>query len=279
RNLSFHSSMSAIERETYNSMAGRYELLVKPVKQILSVEAEGMMQKSKEVINPQRGDVLYFKASIVSLHKGLLAINSYPPNAAVFINDIETIHKTPCTIEVNAGMTKVSLQKRYFQAVDTVVNIDAGDARAMTMNLLRAPGSLNDDNDALSYLNGRHAREYFKEPVDPARLEAANALRKYQRQTMILKRKAAMYYTTGVLFVGVGAGYHWIDRTIFDTAHGTSHASIMSTMGDAFYIMGGAAIVGGIITSVKLSHVKKNWNIQPVPEPGGAGVLLTYKFK
>ncbi len=278
RDLSFHSSMSAIERQTYNSIAGRYELVVKPIKQIFSVEAEGLMEKGKEVINPQHGDILYFRATVVSLNKGLLVINSFPPNATVYINDIETIHRTPCTLEVNGGLTNISLRKRYFQQADTVVHIDAGDTRELSMSLLRAPG-MNDTSDALSYLNGRHEREYYPAPEDPAKIEAAAALRSYQRRTIILKRRAAMYYTTAVMFVGFGAGYHWLDRTLFDTSTGTSHTSLMSGMGNAFYIMGGATLVGGIITSAKLAHHKKSWNIQPVPEPGGAGVLLTYKFK
>ncbi len=276
RDLSFHSSMAAIERQTYNPMAGRYELLVKPVKQILSVETEGMMEKSKQIINPQSGDILYFKASMVSLSKALLSINSYPPNAVVLINDIETIHRTPCTIEVNAGLTKVSLHKTYFAREDTTVRVDAGESRELTISLLRAPETFN-SNDALSYLNGRHEREYYT-PEDPAKIEAATAYRTYQRQTLILKRRAAMYYTTAVLGISLGAGYHWLDRTLFDNSSGP-HTSVMSGMGNALYIMGGAALVGGIITSVKLSHVKKNWNIQPVPNPGGAGVLFTYRFK
>jgi hypothetical protein len=277
KGLSFNSSMSAIDKQAYNAAAHRYELLVKPVKQILTVEGEGLISKNNEIINPRPAEIFNFRTNVVTMNKGFLAINSHPSNAAVFINDIETVHRTPCILELNAGLTKLSLQERNFQSMDTVIRIEGGNTREFTVNLLPMPG-VNADNAELSYLNGRHEREYYL-PENPAEIEAATVLRNYQRQTLIFKRRAAVYYTTGLLFVGAGAGYHWLDRIIYDTAHGTSHASIMSTMGDAFYILGGAAIVGGIITSVKLSHHKKNWNIQPVPNPGGAGVLLTYKFK
>jgi hypothetical protein len=138
RDLIFHSSMSAIDWQTYNSLAARYELIVKPVKQILSVEGDGLIEKNREIISPESGQILYFKATVMSAYKGLLTINSKPSNVEIFINDIETAYRTPCKLALHPGLIKISLQRHYFEPKDTVIRVEPGGSKEITMALKRA---------------------------------------------------------------------------------------------------------------------------------------------
>src|SRR5690349_19056209 len=60
-NLTFRSSMAAINKSTYNRSSNRYELLVNPVKQIIFAGATGFVEIPIGTINPKAKDVLYFK--------------------------------------------------------------------------------------------------------------------------------------------------------------------------------------------------------------------------
>lgn len=195
--LTFRSSMTAIDRQRYNSYAGRYEIFTKAVKQLLSVESGGI-EKSMGIVNPQ------------------------PKEAICFL--------------VNGALT----------------------------------GQSNTD-DAVSYLRPRTYHYYLETETDPLKLAAQKKAADYRRQKANLQAKAAIYYSTGALFIGMGAYYHWIDRMISD------QPGTLAKFGNASYVIGGAGIVAGIIYSVKGSHLKKNWSIEPAPNTPGLGIA--YRFK
>ena len=51
-NLNFRSSMGMIDKQSYNPQSNRYEILVRPVKQILLVFSNGFMEGTISTINP-----------------------------------------------------------------------------------------------------------------------------------------------------------------------------------------------------------------------------------
>jgi len=51
--LQFRSSMGAVDKQTYNNTAGRYEILVKPVKQMMFVAKPGFMELKIATMQPQ----------------------------------------------------------------------------------------------------------------------------------------------------------------------------------------------------------------------------------
>ena len=214
------------------------------------------------------------------IHKGLISIASDPPNASIFINDIETVYRTPFTIMIADGTTKITLRKKYYQPVDSVIHIDSRNAAELMVKLVRVPGYTTQNlttSDALSYLQGRREGYFYQEmQADPVQQLAQDNLRSYQREIRSLKSKAALSYSTAALGITFGLYYSWLDRLIYDNA--TGHSPMLGTMSDAFYVMGGAGLVAGIIYSTKLSHLKQKWSIQPAPNARGMGMAVTFKF-
>ncbi len=281
-NLLFRSSMSAIDRQTYNSDAGRYEIFIKPVKQLLSVES-GVMENEMGVINPQSKNVIRYRIkgspAESTISKGLLSITSNPPNASIFINDVETIYKTPFTIMLADGFIKLSLRKKFYQSMDTIVHVDPSHPIDLKITLVRQTGYEQDVSalDALSYLKGRSERNYYSDN-DPFKLSPQGQTINYQRQSLILKRKAVMAYSMGGLGLMMGVGYHWLNNMIYDNSISSSgHSSVLGTFSTVGYVMGGVGIITGIIYSTKLSHLKKNWSVAPAPN-ARMGVGIVYKF-
>jgi hypothetical protein len=281
-NLVFRSSMSSIDRQTYDASAKRYEVLVQPVKQILLVEADGLTEKPMGIINPNTNDEIHFRVSPLAaetlLSKGVVAITSDPANASIVINDIETVYKTPFNILIPGGLAKISLRKKYYQPMDTVIQVDSRTPVDLSVKLVRMPGYTAEEitaAEALRYLQGKRRN---LEPVElsPTELAEQKKLQDYNRQTMLLRRNAALGYTTAGMGLAFGAYFGWIDRMLYD-GH-TGHSSTLASMSDASYIMGGVGLVAGIIYSAKLSKVKKNWSIQPAPNAKGMGVAVTFKF-
>lgn len=125
RELQFRSSMDGIDQVVYREDKSRYELLVKPIKQILFVGGKDIIETRVETINPLPKDVLYFKVeekvSRVSVQKGELSVGSTPPGAALLVNEIETVYNTPHLLSLPAGLTRIGLRKSGFQPFDTLV--------------------------------------------------------------------------------------------------------------------------------------------------------------
>src|ERR1041385_7130467 len=62
-NLQFRSSMSAIDKATYNVASHRYEILVQPLKQLIFVNADDFIEIKVGTINPEPKQVIYYEVS------------------------------------------------------------------------------------------------------------------------------------------------------------------------------------------------------------------------
>jgi hypothetical protein len=208
KDVVFRSSMPAIDKQSYNYEAERYEVLVKPVKQIFFAGAEGIVEKDMGVINPQPNQAISFRLRAVPF------------------------------------------------------------------------GSRHDrGSDPLAYLNGRAERRYFQDvDTDPAETARVQLVNSQQRRLTILKRKATLNYSMGVMGIGFGLYYRWLGNIINDGTSSAGHSNTFDVMSNVCYVAGGAAIVMGIIRSAQVSHLRKKWDVVPTPNINGAGITVTYKF-
>jgi TonB family protein len=139
--LSFRSSMGAIDKQNYNTVTGRYELLIKPIKQMLFVGKIGFLELKINTLNPNVKDVFYFKveekkiALINQTVSGKLTINTNPTGANISLNGISITNKTPFTGNLNPGPTSVQLSKTKYQTFDTLMNIESSINEVLTVNL------------------------------------------------------------------------------------------------------------------------------------------------
>ncbi len=129
--LEFRSSLGAIDKQSYNAAASRYELLLKPVKQMLFVAKAGFIEAKISTLNPNPKDVYYFKVEekkaeqLADALPGKLSINSDPPGADIYLNGFKVADKTPFTFELNSGTTKVKLKKKKYEDYDTTIVIQS----------------------------------------------------------------------------------------------------------------------------------------------------------
>jgi uncharacterized protein (TIGR02145 family) len=129
--LEFRSSLGAIDKQTYNASASRYELLVKPVKQMLFAAKAGYIEEKITTLNPNPKEVYYYKlegkkdALPVQSDPGTLQINTTPPGADIFLNGIQIINKTPFNVVVTAGTTRIKLRKKKYAEFDTTITIES----------------------------------------------------------------------------------------------------------------------------------------------------------
>jgi uncharacterized protein (TIGR02145 family) len=64
--LNFRSSMGAIDKQYYNMRFNRYEILVKPLKQMIFVIAPDIMEQNLLTINPKHNEEFYIKVEVNS---------------------------------------------------------------------------------------------------------------------------------------------------------------------------------------------------------------------
>lgn len=139
-NLSFRSSMNAINQQRYNAVAGRYEILVNPIKQLFFVSSKGFMESSIATLNPSPKDIYYFKIEEYvdeqTIGKANLNITSFPSDAKISINDIKTVYSTPYKSEVNSGLTRIVLEKENYQRYDTLFRFSAKQNINLAVNMI-----------------------------------------------------------------------------------------------------------------------------------------------
>lgn len=129
--LEFRSSLGAIDKVIYNPTATRYEVLVKPIKQMIFVGKVGFIEAKISTLNPAPKSVYYFKVEekevLLQLQNqpGTLQINSTPPGADIFLNGIQIIDKTPFKGAATAGTTRIKLRKRKYVEFDTTISIES----------------------------------------------------------------------------------------------------------------------------------------------------------
>jgi uncharacterized protein (TIGR02145 family) len=140
-NLEFRSSLGGIDKVSYNSTASRYEVLVKPKKQMIFVAKAGFIENKVSTLNPNPKEVLYFKVEekntfdFNKLNPGKLSINSNPTGASISLNGIPVATKTPFTGELNPGPTRIQLNKAKYQTLDTIMNVQSSTEEVLTINL------------------------------------------------------------------------------------------------------------------------------------------------
>lgn len=127
-NLNFRSSMGMIDKQSYNSQSNRYEVLVRPIKQILLVYTNDYMEGTIAKLNPKSKEVFYYKveeknSEITAASTGRLTILSEPAGAEIYLNGFKVADKTPFTFDLNSGSTKVKLKKKKFEDFDTTIFI------------------------------------------------------------------------------------------------------------------------------------------------------------
>ena len=139
--LSFRSSVGAVDRQYYNARANRYEILVKPLKQMIFISATEFMEQKLATINPKPKEDYYFRVEekkIALLNQtapGKLTINSNPAGANISLNGISITNKTPFIGNLNPGQTSIQLSKSKFQTFDTVMNVQSSINEVLTINL------------------------------------------------------------------------------------------------------------------------------------------------
>lgn len=107
RGLDFRSSVGAINKQSYNERANRYEILISPQRQILFVSSSGFIESRLALVNPKPKEVFYFE---VEERRGQDEANVIfivePSDAKLFIDNIPLdINKT-----VSAPLGNVSLR-------------------------------------------------------------------------------------------------------------------------------------------------------------------------
>jgi hypothetical protein len=137
--LEMRSSLGAIDKVSYNPSATRYEVLVKPLKQMIFVAKAGFIEAKVATINPNAKDVYYYKveekAADLSKLKGKLGLQSNPIGCDIFINDLQLVNKTPFTHEIQVGMNKITLKKERYLELDTLLEVKADQTNNFTLTL------------------------------------------------------------------------------------------------------------------------------------------------
>ena len=140
-NLSFRSSVGAVDKQYYNSRANRYEILVKPLKQMIFISASEFMEQKLATFNPKPKEDFYFKVEEKKTTQknqtipGKLTINSNPTGANISLNGIPVATKTPFIGNLNPGPTNIQLSKTKYQTFDTLLNIESAINEVLTINL------------------------------------------------------------------------------------------------------------------------------------------------
>lgn len=139
--LEFRSSLGAIDKQSYNASASRYELLMRPVKQMLFATKAGFIEAKIATFNPSPKDVYYFKVETQRLDEqstvkpGTLQLRSDPPSAEIYLNGVKIAEKTPFEGMVNPGSTRIQLKKKTFEEFDTTVFIRNESANVLHIEL------------------------------------------------------------------------------------------------------------------------------------------------
>jgi uncharacterized protein (TIGR02145 family) len=173
--LNFRSTVGGISEQRYNKGAGRYEIFVKSVAQILSVQGAGFMEGRLARVNPTAKEVFYFKveekkSDAVGGGQGKYKIITDPPGCTVFINEMQMAAKTPFEGELPAGPIKIGLKKGKYLRVDTIIKIRPNELTYLNLEMVLASVWLNivsNPSGAKVLLDGKNiGRTPFSEEID-----------------------------------------------------------------------------------------------------------------
>lgn len=170
-NLEIRSSLGAIDKVSFNSSASRYEVLVKPIKQMLFAAKAGFIEAKITTLNPNPKDVFYFKVEAlekvapVEKNPGILKINSIPVGADIFMNGVQILNKTPFIGNATPGLIKVKIRKKKFEDVDTSLVLRSDDSTRLDVNLKPINLWLNVNSFPEGALVNIDGKEIGKTPV------------------------------------------------------------------------------------------------------------------
>ncbi|TVR38394.1 MAG: PEGA domain-containing protein [Cryomorphaceae bacterium] len=147
--LQFRSSMGAINKQTYNSISNRYEVLCSPVKQIIFVAKKDFIEQRIENINPNPKSLHTYKVTgkqIASNEPGNLQIITQPEGCTIFLNEIALGDKTPFEGALPAATYKIRVIKQDYHSIDTAVTLSAGAATSVYLKMQedQRPNSVTD---------------------------------------------------------------------------------------------------------------------------------------
>jgi len=135
-NLYFESNMDGIVDDKSKPDEGKYTLLIRPIKQILTVKAKDYREGKFRIPNMESREVLYY--SIESQHgKGDFILKSIPSGADIHISGLpDFVAKTPFTfVDYLAQPYKIKIIKKGFEPLDTAITIEKGRVLTETFEL------------------------------------------------------------------------------------------------------------------------------------------------
>ncbi|MBU4444452.1 PEGA domain-containing protein [bacterium] len=135
-NLYFESNMDGIVDDKSKPDEGKYTLLIRPIKQILTVKAKDYREGKFRIPNMEPREVLYY--SIESKHgKGDFVLKTNPPGATLHIDGLPDFEgKTPFTfVDYIAQPYKIKIIKEGFEPLDTAITIEKGRVLTETFEL------------------------------------------------------------------------------------------------------------------------------------------------
>lgn len=129
--LQFRSSMDAMNLIRYDPQDHVHLILVSPIKQILSVTAPGFIELQIQTINPAPKSVFAFKVEERKSNplgsSGFLSVESSPPGAVIWVNNIETVYRTPSRLPVPSGQMVLGLRADRYVPFDTLLQFRRGE--------------------------------------------------------------------------------------------------------------------------------------------------------
>jgi len=116
-NLSFRSSVGAVNQQRYNARANRYEILISPQKQIVFVSAQNFIEQRLALINPSPKEVFYYEVEPRSGQDELAVyFDVTPKDANLFIDNIP--HPINTTTRAPEGVVSLRLEREGYRAIE-----------------------------------------------------------------------------------------------------------------------------------------------------------------
>lgn len=169
--LSFESNMDGIVSDKSSPSEGKYILIVKTLKQIITIKSKGYKEAKLRVPVMEPKTVAYYKIETRE-NPGSIILKTVPDGATIKINEMpETTFVSPAVInDLDPMPYTLRISKINYESRDTIVNVDAGQQSEVTMELSAQRGFLtvtSEPKGADVYLNGKKTGiTPFNEPVN-----------------------------------------------------------------------------------------------------------------
>ena len=147
-NLTFESNMDGIIEDKSKPEEGKYTIIIKPMKQMITVKAFGYMEDYFKVGNINAKECLYYSVEPKSVplnpEKGNFVLRTIPKNADIQIDGFpDFAKKTPYTFEnYSAQEYSLIISKNRYDIVETSISIEKGKTKTKTIELVPQWGDL-----------------------------------------------------------------------------------------------------------------------------------------